>query len=107
MFTVKKEEHNWGVVGTHSIKEGWRRRALDRRRPLSPTKTGLRSAWLVVAVCPRRDETWELHQTSANQPGREERRRRKKEPLTNGARPRGRLRLNKQEKKRGLLNKPG
>ncbi len=26
---------------------------------------------------------------------------------TNGARPRGRLCLNKQEKKRGLLNKPG
>ncbi len=75
---------------------------------MSPTKTGLRSAWLLVAVCPRRDETWELHQATANQPGREERRRREREPFTNEARPRGRLYWSRQKKKRRLLlNKPG
>ncbi len=61
----------------------------------------------MVAVCPRRDKTWGLHQSSANQPGREERRRRKREPLTNGARPKGQLYRSKQKKKKRLLNKPG
>ena len=41
------------------------------------------------------------------QAAREERRRRGREPLTNGTRPRGRLCLSKQKRRRRLANKPG
>jgi hypothetical protein len=40
----KKEEHNCGVVGTHSEKKKWRRRALEHRRPKGPKKIRLESA---------------------------------------------------------------
>jgi hypothetical protein len=32
----KKEEHNCGVVGTHSKKRKWQRRARERRWPVGP-----------------------------------------------------------------------
>jgi hypothetical protein len=64
----KKEEHNCSVVGTRSKEEEW--------RPMSPKKTRLGSARLLVAVLSRTGETWELQQARATQPGLRRRRRR-------------------------------
>jgi hypothetical protein len=72
----KKEEHNCGVVGTHSEKEKWRERALERRRPTSPTKIRLGPTWLLVTVFPRMGKTWGLQQARAAQPGQKARRMR-------------------------------
>ncbi|MFN9900312.1 MAG: hypothetical protein ACK55Z_16280, partial [bacterium] len=48
----KKEEHNCGVVGTHSKKEEWQQRARERCWPENPTKIRPRLAGPWVAACP-------------------------------------------------------
>ncbi|MFN9909991.1 MAG: hypothetical protein ACK56F_28395, partial [bacterium] len=48
----KKEEHNCGVVGTHSKEGKWHRQAEERRRPSSPAKIGPRPTQRLVAVFP-------------------------------------------------------
>ncbi len=91
-----------GWVGTHSEKEKWQRRARERRWPVGPGG----STWACKAVLLGMGGL-ELWQTRATQPGQKKRRWREREPFTNEARPRGRLCLNKQERKRRLANKPG
>jgi len=79
------------VVGTHSKKGKWHRQAEERRRPSGPAKIGQRPTQRLVAVFPQKGKAWGLQQMRAAGTKLKKRRRRKKEPVNNRARPTGRL----------------